>query len=497
MIHIRDLHVSYGEVLAIDGLSLDVDQGECVLVTGSSGCGKSTLARVLTGLVPHAIPANVQGEVLVDGNDISQIAIADLAQHVGLVLQNPASQLFHLHVEDELAFGPRNLGLGETQVQARVDWALEATGLEGLRHIAPSHLSAGQKQCVAIAAVLAMRPKLLVLDEPTASLDVPSTRLVMKTLAGLLREHAITIVLIEHRLAEALDIVDRSIVMDCGRIVADGPPSSVFADPQIREAFGLRRLPDQRLHSWDSLISMDPGHPPSGKPLLCLENITAGYNGRSVLNSIDLDLYPGELTALVGDNGAGKTTLALVAAGLLKPKGGAVSYRGEREPVPGLDVTLLFSNPSDQLFADSVDEEVGFGPRNLGRFDLDTHLRTLQEADLTDLRRRRPSMLSAGQQQRTALAACLALQARVLILDEPTLGQDWGHLERLMEVLRVLLVQGTAILLITHDFKIVHRCAGRAVLMEKGKIKLQGRINGNERWADERLAASPARGGKT
>lgn len=180
---------------------------------------------------------------------------------------------------------------------------------------------------------------------------------------------------------------------------------------------------------------------------------------------------------MVGDNGSGKSTLALAAAGLLKPQVGKVLVGGTSRPRPGLDIALLFQNPADQLFTDSVDEEVSFGPRNYRTFDTDIHEQTLTTADLLHLRTRRPFSLSIGQQQRTALASCLALRPALVILDEPTLGQDWRHLQQLMEGLVWLNMQWTAILLITHYFKLVHRYARRVLLMDMGRIILDGKID--------------------
>lgn len=212
------------------------------------------------------------------------------------------------------------------------------------------------------------------------------------------------------------------------------------------------------------------------RPLLSLQGISAGYNGRPIIEGLDLALYPGEFVALVGDNGAGKSTLALVAAGLLKPSAGSLHYEGQKRPRPGLDVSLLFQDPAAQLFTDAVDDEVAFGPRNYRRFNGEAHEVTLAETDLLALRDRRPLALSMGQQQRTALAACLALRPRLLILDEPTLGQDWGHLQRLMGFLTLLNQQGVTILLITHDYKLVHRYARRIILFENGRIRMDGHL---------------------
>jgi energy-coupling factor transport system ATP-binding protein len=474
MIQVSDLSVQYGAISALQNISLEVPAGSCVLVTGPSGCGKSTLARVLSGLIPHAIPAQVQGQVQVAGLDLLAETIPAIAQRVGMVFQRPASQLFHLRVEDEVAFGPRNLCLAEQEVHQRTEWALQAVGLSHLRNEKPSSLSGGQKQCLAIAAALAMRPQVLVLDEPTASLDVPNTRRVIETLAALRAEYGITIVLIEHRLAEAAQLAERVILMEDGSILVDSAPNEVFADRDLRHRLGLRRPANEPSVSWEMLIEGNGNPLPKVEPLLTLEGVSAGFNGHAVIHDVQLSLYPGEFVALVGDNGAGKSTLAMVASGLIKPQSGRVRFMNGARPRPGLDVALLFQDPQEQLFTDTVDEEVGFGPGNYDRFDAGQHAQILQEADLWDLRSRRPLTLSVGQQQRTALAASLSLRPRLLILDEPTLGQDWGHLQRLMDYIQALNRQGAAILLISHDYKLVHHYAHRIILLQDGRIERTG-----------------------
>lgn len=476
MIRVQGLSVCYENIPALEDISLTIQDGECVLVTGPSGCGKSTLARVLCGLIPHAIPARAEGQVLVDGLDTLTQPIPQIAQKVGMVFQRPASQLFHLRVEDEIAFGPRNLGLDENEVRQRTEWALRAIGMDELRDEKPSALSGGQKQCLAIAAALAMRPRVLVLDEPMASLDVPNTYRVVETLAALRAEYGITIVLTEHRLAEVAHLAERVILMENGHILADGASQEILADRALRLRLGLRRPAETPAVSWEALVQPNGNHPDQKHPLLELQDVSAGFNGHAVIHNIQLALYPGEFTALVGDNGAGKSTLAMVAAGLIKPQSGTVHFLNGTRPRPGLDVALLFQDPQEQLFTDSVEEEVAFAPKNYGRFDAELQAQTLQEADLWELRSRRPLAISTGQQQRTTLAACLSLRPRLLILDEPTLGQDWGHLQRLMDYLKLLNSQGAAILLISHDYKLVHHYAERIILLRDGRVERVGKI---------------------
>jgi len=486
MIEVRNLSVHYQEATALEDINLTIREGEYVLITGPSGCGKSTLARAVSGMLPHAIQARMEGSVRVAGLDTISNPLPVLAQNVGLVFQNPGSQLFHLRVDDEVAFGPRNLGLDEAEVKARTDWALEAVNLTHLRDRRPDELSGGQKQCLAIAALLSMRPKVLVLDEPTASLDLPNTYKVLETLSGLRDHYGITILIIEHRLAAALQGVDRVLLMDEGKIIADGSPEEIFADRKRRESLGLRRPAEQPMTPWKDLIQ------PNGKSrleevaLIRLDGVSAGYNRRDVIHEIDLDIYPGDFMAVVGANGVGKSTLALVISGLLKPRQGKVRHAGNHRFKPGLDVALLFQDAADQLFCDTVDSEVAFAPQNFHCFDPDLHQRALQEADLLGLETRRPSSLSVGQQQRTALAACLAVQPRLVILDEPTLGQDWGHLQRLIDYLSHLNQRGTAILLITHDYKLVHHYAQRIVLLENGRIKMNGYLQNEISKGDEK-----------
>ena len=469
MINIRDLTVRYGDVPALNQVSLNIQPGEWVLVSGLSGCGKSTLVKALCGVIPHIDAATMSGSVTIDGLDTREHAVVTLAEHVGVVFQNPESQLFHLHVEDEVAFGPRNLGLSEADIQARIQWAMRVTNLTALRDNNPAELSGGQKQIVAIASVLAMKPRVLVLDEPLASLDTPNAKRVIETLDNLCRHHGMTIIMIEHRLETTLPYVDRVVLMENGQITLDDAPQALQANPSYQARFGLGDVIEQ------NPTSLHAPEPQNRQPLLVLDNVWAGYRKKDVLRGTNFELYPGDFSALVGPNGAGKSTLALVAAGLLKPRKGKVRFAAGKRYRAGLDVALLFQNAANQLFTDSVDEEVAFAPQNYGCFELDNHRQGLTQADLLALADRRPNQLSVGQQQRTALAACLALRPALIILDEPTLGQDWGHLQQLMDYLLLLNANGTAILLISHDEKLVQRYVKHVALIQNGQIMNQAK----------------------
>jgi energy-coupling factor transporter ATP-binding protein EcfA2 len=495
MIEVTDLTVRYGEQqqrTALEDVSFTVGRGQFVLLSGPSGCGKSTLAHSLNGLIPHASSASMTGRVVVDGLETAAHSLPELAAHVGLVFQNPATQLFNATVEEEIAFAPRNLGLPAEEVAARVAFALDATGIFPLRSRAIPTLSSGEQQRVAIASVLALRPQVLVLDEPTSNLDWRGVEQVMSTLARLHRQQKLTILVIEHRLHAVVPLADRVLLMRGGRFVADGRPDDVFAVPPTSpprvggtegglialrrgsgQALGLRypwRFAD--LQSATCNLQSTPTWTPSAiHPLVAIQGLEAGYGRRTVLQGLDLALYPGEFAALVGDNGAGKSTLAKVLAGLLRPRRGRITWDEKLRRLPlGRRVGFLFQNPLDQLVCDTVEEEIAFGPRNLRLPVRERVETTLAVAGLTALRHRRSAALSVGEQQRTALAAALSTDPRLLILDEPTMGQDWAHLSHLMESLTQLNHNGQAILLITHDDKLVCRYAGRIILLEKGRI---------------------------
>ena len=472
MIDIQGLTVRYGNVTAIEGLSLKLERGGFTLLTGPSGCGKSTLARSLVGLIPHSSAATMSGQVMVDGLLTHEHTVAELATHAGLVFQNPATQLFGLTVAEEVAFGPRNLGLPPEEVAERSLFALQATGMAHMAQRPIKTLSGGEQQRLAIAAVLAMRPQVIILDEPTSNLDLKGTRAVLETVAALRRDYGLTILIVEHRLSETIRFADRVLVMNRGQVVLDGAPESVCERRELLSHLGIRYPQQPRAGGdWPAPAAQATKAPGVGRPLLELEAVEAGYGQVQVLKDINFSIYPGEFVALIGDNGAGKTTVAKLTAGLLKPRRGRVLWDEKARQLPlGRRVGLLFQNPLHQLFCDSVEEEVAFGPRNFQMLSAEREEQVLGATGLSDLRQRNPYALSAGQQQRVALASILSLQPALLVLDEPTMGQDWGSLSRVMDFLVELNGHGQAILLITHDHKLVCHYAQRVLALEDGSI---------------------------
>jgi len=484
MIEIERLTVHYGARRALQDVTLRLLPGQLTLLTGPSGCGKSTLARAICGLIPQALPARVEGRVTVDGLDAAAHPLAELATHVGLVLQNPAAQLFCATVEEEVSSGPRNRGLDEAAVAARTGEALQALGIPHLRDRLVRHLSSGEQQRVAIAATLALRPTALVLDEPASRLDLAGVGLLLETLRRLADEHGIAILVIEHRAELLAPVADRVLFMEGGALVADGPAGELLARRDLLTRLGVR-YPWQTLQEYweDVLPDGRPGPPVGPDPLVAMAGVRADYGGGPVLRGVDLAIGPGELVALVGENGAGKSTVGRVLVGLLRPRQGRVRWQRD---LPSPRVGLVLQDALAQLFNDTVEEEIAFGPRNLRRYDPAQVEELLAQADLRERRASGILNLSAGQQQRLAVAAVAALQPALLVVDEPTVGQDWQHLSQMLNFLRRLNARGTSILLITHDAKLICRYVPRVVVLQAGRVVADGapRRTGAARAAD-------------
>lgn len=450
MIEVRGLDVWYGTTHALKDVSLSIRPASFTLVGGPSGCGKSTLARALVGLVPQMMEARVAGEIRIADWDPRRHSVAQIATRVGLVMQNPATQLFADTVAEEIAFGPRNLALSRRQIAERVEYALHAVDIAHLRHRSVRHLSSGEQQRVVVAAALAMRPAVLILDEPAANLDEQGVQHLVQSLVYLQRQFGMTVVVIEHRMSPFLRCADRLLWLEGGRLAADGDPAVVLA----------RMQPPQ---------DGPPSPPsPSAEPLLTLEQVRVGYNGRPVLQDCSATLFRGDLVGVVGPNGAGKTTLARLIAGLLRPQHGRLVWHGKR---PGQRVGLVQHNPLHQLLCDTVEEEVFLGPANLGMQDRGVVEALLAQTGLLALRHRSTRQLSLGEQQRSVLAATLSLDPALLILDEPTVGQDRRHLTRLLDTVTALNRAGQTVLLITHDRWLVQQYAGRTWRVADGRVE--------------------------
>jgi energy-coupling factor transport system ATP-binding protein len=425
------------------------------------------------------------GRVEICGLDTRTQPLAKLATTVNMVFQDPEIGFFCSTVEDEVAFGPRNLGLSRLEVEERVEFALEGTGIENLRARRVIDLSGGEKRRLAIASVLSMKPMIIALDEPTSDLDSEGARSILAVLQSLRTKYGLSIVVAEHRLDHVSQHLNRVVVMDSGGILTDGSPSYVFERQRsLLEMLGVRPPLDEALY--DIVMTRPPGIDGSSNgsvtgrdngTLLRVESVAFSYGDSEVLRDVSFGIGPGELVALLGANGAGKTTVAFLLAGVLKPSRGSVvfNHRGVANGNHVRRVGLLFQNPTRQLFCDSVRQEIEFGPRNTGSPDYVTRAEdVLNLFGLDKYADAHPHHLSEGEKHRVAFASVLAMKPDLLILDEPTTGQNWAHLKALMDRVRDCTQMGMGVLLITHDYRLASEYATRVIVMNQGRIVANG-----------------------
>lgn len=498
-------------------VSFDVAVGEVVLLLGPSGSGKSTLTLALDGLIPHAVPATVTGRIEVAGRDTASASVAELSTHVGMVFQDPDAQLVTGTLLDEVAFGPENLRMPVQDVLARAERALRRVGLWERRGENPDRLSGGGRQRLAIACALAMGSPLLVLDEPTANLDPQGIDEVYAALKELVSDGAHAIVLVEHDLDAAVGFVDRVVVLDqAGRLVADGPvdavlrdraeelhalgvwlPTSTLAGLRLRQAgYALDPLPltpdELRAALEDApapasvpvgrVIARKAARMPDERPVIAVRALTLRRGRDTVLRDIDLDVARGEFIAVVGGNGAGKTTLVQAIAGVIVPPRRAVHIDGRDVARLGARelterVGFVFQNPEHQFIAATVAAELAHGLRRRGLDDDAVRARTAEVLDrfgLSEKAESHPFLLSGGQKRRLSVATALVTGAPVLVLDEPTFGQDRARADELLGLLSELNDAGTTIVFVTHDMQLVAEYADRLVVLADGRLIAHG-----------------------
>ncbi|HDS63444.1 MAG TPA: ABC transporter ATP-binding protein [Methanofollis liminatans] len=468
MIEIDHLSFTYRNAprLSLRDLDFTIGEGEFVLLAGPSGCGKSTLCLALNGIVPHLVGGEMRGSVRINGKDTRDHPVHEIVADVGLVFQNPDNQLFSLTVEEDVAFGLENQGVLRSEMVERVDTALSVTGMGPCRQREISRLSGGQKQRTAIAGILAMKPGVLVFDEPTADLDPQGTKEVLATIRALNKEEGRTVVIVEHKVQDVLPYADRVICMEEGRITRDVEASSLTPEDL---GWGYR--------------------PRNGRTSLPLRRETIRFSGvhyrypdgTAALRGVDMTIGEGEFVAIVGENGSGKSTLAMQINGLLRPSAGGVTVLGvdtsamkARAISPG--VGFLFQNPNHQIFSDRVWREVALGLEGRSDEPLERDRRVreaLAAGDLTGFEDRDPNTLSRGERQRLAAASILATDPAIYVLDEPTTGQDHEHIMQLMDFIESLNRSGRTIVLITHDHDLARAYADRIFVMEKGTVVRQ------------------------
>jgi energy-coupling factor transporter ATP-binding protein EcfA2 len=519
---LEDVSFTYAgsECEALREVRFELRPGEMVGIMGASGAGKSTLAKCLNRIVPRFEDGRFRGIVSIGGHALDGERVCDVASMVGMVFQDFEAQLFSTDVAHEVAFAMEQIGMPRDEIAARIGPALAAVGLAGFDDRDPTSLSGGEKQRLAIASVLALKPGIVVLDEPTSDLD-PEGKAVVFALIHRMRGPDLSLIVIEHE-AEELRNCDRIVLLREGEIIAHGPPAEIMVQLKLLEDCGVHppdvnRVMDAlgmhahaasveeaeriiRAHfprtAATTLASVEPVSPrlrtpdprtndDRAEPFLRVEQLSFAYPyGPRVLDDVTLELAVGEFVAIIGQNGSGKTTLAKHLVGLLAPSAGKILIDGRdratlRPAETAHEVGYVFQNPDHQIFAATVADEVAFGPRNFGLDDAEIARRSeevLRAVNLTGERNRDPFLLSKGERQRLAVASVLALRPRMLILDEPTTGLDYREQRRMMALVGDLNRAGIAIVMITHTPWLVAEYARRVVLMRKGRVLFDGGV---------------------
>ena len=513
-IRLRDARYQYPGTSrpVLDGIDLDVPEGRVVGLVGANDAGKSTLCLVAAGLAPRSVGGRLEGSVQLDGSETVDLQPFEAAQRCGILFQNPLTQLSGTAstVFEEVAFGPRNLGLSVAEVVDRVEAALGMLGIDHLAPRDPLRLSGGQAQLVALAAVLALRPVALALDEPTSQLDPAGTRLVGEALARLANETGTAILIVEHKTALVGRLAHEVVVLEAGRIVATGPPATVLADPRLAE-LGVEppasvtiareavtadvggRLTGIDLRALEAEPPVSAGADDPGRERRSVEDVASpaiactgvGFvypDGTRALESIDLAIASGQRVAIVGQNGSGKSTLVRQLNGLLRPTEGTVTILGEpvgQRHVAELarQVGLAFQNPDRQIFAGRTRDEVAFGARNVGRSGaaLDAAVaEALEAVGLTGEEATNPYDLGYSKRKLLSLASVLSMGTPIVVLDEPTTGQDPRGIARVRAIVDRLAAEGRTVVAISHDLPFAATTFERIVVMRAGRIVLDG-----------------------
>ena len=465
MLELRGVSYRYPgfERRALDGIDLAIGDGEIVGLTGPNGAGKSTLCLVAAGVAPGSIGGELAGEVLLDGRPLRGRRTYELASSVGLVLSNPDAQRTRIAatVFEEISFGPMNLGASIAETVSRVRSALGTLGIEHLAERDPGRLSGGETQLVAIASILAMGPRHLILDEPVAELDPEGRELVADALRRL-SAGGTGLLVVEHDRDLLSDLKARVVGIDGGRIA----PEARFA-------------PEARAEPEPAPPSPRPAVPSEAQGAIRCSGLTFDYpGGTSALRGIDLAIRADETVAIVGHNGSGKSTLVRTWTGLLRPTAGVVEVDGR--PTAGRKVAALarsvglaFQDPDDQLFARSCRDEVAFGARNLGlrgtRLD-EAVAGALDVVGLGDHAAANPFDLGPSRRRLLAIASVLAMRTPIVVLDEPTMGLDEAERRRVGTIVRSLSAAGRTVVAISHDAGFVGEAFGRSILIEDGRV---------------------------
>lgn len=513
---------------ALSHINLSIERGDFLGIIGPSGAGKTTLACLFSGAIPHHYGGELSGTVQLFSHDTKALSLTDIARFVGLVMQDIDAQMVASVVEDELLFGLENFGVPAGDIPSRIEEALQRIGIKSLRNRTIATLSGGQKQKVALAAIIALKPSVLVLDEPTCALDPASSRTIYELLSELNRSFGITIIAIEQKVALLSEFCSHLAVLHEGSLAAYGTTSDVLSQVDTLDAIGISyprttrfvryvkqagfepdtplyvRVDDtvhfaERVLKLDHTTAFEPGSTSSSalsssskagsmcterKPAVQFSHVSFSYPTNTYsLKDVSFEAYPSEILCLVGQNGAGKTTITKLINGLLKPRSGSVYIDGtktntKKTSTIARSVSTLFQNPDRMLSCETVLDEVMLSCTLVGYTPQDARERSLRVIHQLHLNpEANPFLLSAGQRHIVALAATIVTEPKVLILDEPTCGLDYAECCYVMRVVQDLRARGCCVVMVCHDMEVVLDNATRLVVLAAGELVAQGSIS--------------------
>jgi len=480
---------------ALDGVSFSACEGEFIAVMGGTGSGKTTFCRLINGVIPLLCGGKLSGTVTIDGICAEKSSVPQLALKVGMVMDDPDAQLFTSSALEEAAFGPENLLLPPEEIMQRVEFALGAVGLKGFEERNPGSLSGGEKQRLVIAAALAMKSIILVLDEPLCRLDPKGAVEVMFVLKDIQKKHGITIVMASHDSELMAKYADRVCILKNGKIAALDTVEIIFSNAELLENNGIQSVNGTQEEFTANLIDITLGSVANGRPdieqqvregscglrlnnpIIKISNLSYSYGSSNVIKDINLLIDEGEFIALIGDNGCGKTTLLKCITGLLRPCKGEIFIKGKNVNELSVsdiskDAGFVMQNPDTQLFTDSVFKEVSFALNNMKLSKTEIKKRVLEALDIAGLQDLDafPHAQNRADRTKTVIACILAMGCKIIILDEIDVGNDYTDNLKIMNLLRSLHEKGFTIIFVTHNMFLAREYARRLIKLDRNGI---------------------------
>lgn len=487
-------------------INFQLEQGESLLLLGPSGSGKSTLTFCLNGLYPSELDGDMQGEIFIHGKETTSYAPGELSRHVGIVFQDPETQFCMLTVEDEVAFGLENIGVPHAKMGTKIDKTLKLVGMHKYKTAPITSLSGGQKQKLALACILVLEPELLILDEPTANLDPIAARDLVHTIQKLKKEINCSLIIIEHQLDGWTNITERCLLLNHqGECFFDGPLRQAIKEKRTllkKEGIWLPKVTQFLLNQsyeqitmdipltieefsnqisyWECVVTDNTRQPimTTSQNLVDINHLQWKVKKKAIIQDISLQFFEGEFVAIAGANGSGKTSLSRLIAGLQHPTSGIISIKGKSllewdEVNLRRELGYVFQNPEHQFITHTVYDEVAYSLylKEMTEQEINKKVNyILKVCGLVHLKNEHPFSLSQGQKRRLSVATMIVDDQQILILDEPTFGQDAHSNDELMSLLQQRYESGTTIIMITHDMELVHDYATRVVVIDEGKV---------------------------